>query len=67
MQLELGSLDLATKNRQRVLEHEDLRLVRPLTTRKQHNQFEQAADDHVEGRHKQRRPPTDGEPTLLRA
>ena len=47
-------------------QHEDLELLRALAAREQHNQLKQPADDHVNDRHDQERPPQDGLPTLPR-
>jgi hypothetical protein len=48
--MELKSLLLAlpAKNRQLVLEHENLEFLRPLTTPKEHDQLQQAADEDVQ-------------------
>jgi hypothetical protein len=58
--LEPRLADLPAKNRQLVPEHEDLQLFRPLTPAEKNDQLEQAVEDDVDDRHKQRRPPTDG-------
>ncbi len=47
-------------------QHEDLELLRALAAREQHDQLKQPADDHVNDRHDQERPPQDGLPTLPR-
>jgi hypothetical protein len=43
-----------------VPEHENLQILRAITAAEEHDQLEQAAEDEVDDRHKQRRPPTDG-------
>jgi WD40-like Beta Propeller Repeat len=58
--LEARLTDLPSKNRQLVPEDENLQLLRPLTPTKKHDKLEQAVEDEVDDRHKQRRPPTDG-------
>jgi hypothetical protein len=58
--LEPRLADLSAKDRQLVPEHEDLQLLRPLASAEKHDKLEQAAEDDVDDRHKQRRPPTDG-------
>src|SRR5438067_1897823 len=55
-------VDLAAKDRDLVAEDKDLELLRSVAAAEEHDQFEQAADNDVEGGHKQRRPPTDGAP-----
>src|SRR5215211_7602372 len=52
---------LPAQDRQFVSQHKDLQLLRPIATRQQHQQREQPAGDEVPERHKQRRPPKDGE------
>ena len=42
-------------------EHEDLKLLRSVAAAEEHDELEQATDDDVQGGHKQRRPPTDGD------
>src|SRR5436190_15235894 len=53
--------DLAAKNRQLVAEHEDLELLGSIATAEEHDELEQATDDDVQGGHKQRQPPADGD------
>jgi hypothetical protein len=43
-----------------VAEDENLQLLRPLTTAKEHDELEQAADDDLHSGHNPRRPPADG-------
>ena len=60
MWLEPRLADLPAKNRQLVTEHQNLQVLRPLRTAKKKDKLEHAADDEVDGRRKQRRPPRDG-------
>jgi hypothetical protein len=53
--------DLAAKDRQLVAEHENLQLLRAVAATDQNDQLEQATDNEVEGGHKQRRPPANGD------
>ena len=48
---------LPAKDRQLVSEDEDLQLLRPLTTAEKHDQLKQAAEDEVDDRRNQKRPP----------
>jgi len=58
--LEPRLADLPAKDGQLVPEHEDLKLLRWLTSAEKHDQLEQAAENEVDDRHKQKRPPRDG-------
>jgi hypothetical protein len=49
VELESRLFGLPAKNRQLVPEHENLELLRPLATPKEHDQLQQAADDDVQG------------------
>jgi hypothetical protein len=49
VRLEPRPADLPAKNRQLVPQHENLQLLRPLTTPEEHHQLQQAADDEVQG------------------
>jgi hypothetical protein len=49
VKLEPRRADLPAKNRQLMPEHENLQLLRPVTTPEEHYQLEQAADDDVHG------------------
>jgi hypothetical protein len=40
---------LPAKDRQLMAEHEDLQLLRSVAASDEHDQLQQAADDHVEG------------------
>jgi hypothetical protein len=62
VRLESRLPDLAAKNRQLVAEHKNLELLRLVAAPNEHDQLQQAADDDVQGWHKQRRPPASGEP-----
>ena len=61
MRLEARPADLAAEDRQLVAEHEDLQLLGSIAAAEEHDELEQATDDDVEGGHKQRRPPADGD------
>jgi hypothetical protein len=52
--------NLPAKNRQLMPEHENLQLLRLLTTAKKNDKLDQAAEDEVDDRHTQKRQPTDG-------
>jgi hypothetical protein len=58
--LEPRMANLPTKNRQLVAEDKNLQLLRALTAAEKHDQLKQAAEEEVDGGHKQRRPPADG-------
>jgi hypothetical protein len=47
VRLESRPSNLSAKNRQLVPEHENLQLLRPLTTPEEHDQLQQAANDDV--------------------
>ena len=49
MQLEPRLADLPAKDRQLVAEHENLKLLRPLTTPNEHDQLKQATEHDVYG------------------
>lgn len=53
--------DLAAENRQFVAKHEDLELLGSIPAAEEHDELQQTADDDVEGGHKQRQPPADGD------
>src|SRR6185437_6488266 len=57
-------LDLAAKDRELVAEHENLQILLAVSATDQDDQLEQTADNEVEGRQKQRRPPADETLTL---
>jgi hypothetical protein len=59
--LEPRPVDLPAKDRKLVAEQENLELLRSIAASDEHDQLQQAADDDVQGRHKQRRPPADAD------
>jgi hypothetical protein len=62
--LEPRATGLPTEDRQLVPKHKDLKLLRTIAASKQQQKRQQPTDHEVEQRHKQRRPPKTGEPTL---
>jgi hypothetical protein len=61
VRLEARPPDLAAENPQLMAEHEDLELLGAIATAEEHDELEQATDDDVQGGHKQRQPPADGD------
>jgi hypothetical protein len=47
--LEARAVDLAAKNRQLVAEYENLELLRLIAAADEHDEFQQTADDDVQG------------------